>query len=181
MPETEISGGRPLEIRRGSFAACKRLPSLHFWGMTDEAPFAIQAALRRHFEREAHSQLGVTLQSLIRSDSSRLQFWDGNLVVDDLHIQRKYVEGEAERVVIEAAQLDATLTPCIGYVLVDPQYRPTASAWLIDGDGNLIDPARRVRDSLAYIGVALRLTEAANWTPTQPHAVAERSIGLQPV
>ena len=145
--------------------------------MTDEAPFAVEAALRRHFEREAHSQLGVTLQTLIRSDGSRLQFWDGNVTVDDFHIQRRYIEGEVERVVIEAAQLDATLTPCIGYVLTDLQHRPDPSAWLLNQEGNIIDPAHRVRrEGLGYFGVALRATEAANWTPHQPHAVAESAV-----
>jgi hypothetical protein len=149
--------------------------------MTNEAPFAVEAALRRHVEREAQSLLGVTLQSLVRSDASRLTFWDGNLIVDDFHVQRRYVEGEADRVVIESAQLDAALTPCIGYVLTDLQHRPEQSAWLLDREGNIIDPVRRVRrDGLGYFGVALRATEAANWTPSQPHAVAEGNVsGLQ--
>lgn len=148
--------------------------------MNAEAPFAVEAALRRHFEREAHSQLGVTLRTLTRSDAARVTFWDGSLTVDNFHVQRKHVEGEAERVVIEAAQLDATLTPCIGYVLSDSQHRPEASAWLLDQDGNVIDPSRRLRDVLGYFGIALRATEAANWTPTQPHAVAEGNVsGLQ--
>lgn len=148
--------------------------------MTDEAPFAVQAALRRHFERETHSQLGITLQALVRSDGSRLQFWDGSLTIDHFYVQGKYVDGEIERVVIEAAQRDATLTPCIGYALTDSQQRPEPSAWLLDLEGNIVDPARRLRDVRGFLGVALRATETANWTPTQPHAVADGNVsGLQ--
>jgi hypothetical protein len=148
--------------------------------VTDEAPFAIEAALRRHAERETHSQLGITLQALVRSDASRLQFWDGSLTIDNFHVQGKYVDGEIERVVIEAAQRDATLTPCIGYALTDSQQRPERSAWLLDLEGNIVDPARRLRDVRGFFGLALRATEAANWTPTQPHAIAEGNVsGLQ--
>ena len=155
------------------------MKSLQSRGMSAESLFAVQAALRRHYERERHSQLGITLRTLTRSDAARLNFWDGSLTIDNYMVQRRYVDGEIERCVIEAAQADATLAPCIGYTL-EGGHRPEASAWLLDHDGNVIDPARRLREVQGYLGVALRSTEAANWTPSQPHAVGERSIGLQP-
>jgi hypothetical protein len=143
--------------------------------MADEAPYAVEAALRRHFEREAQSQLGVTLRALTSSDADRLTFWDGTRGIGDHRVQQRYIESEAERVVIEAAQRDGTLTPCIGYALTDIQYRPEESAWLLDREGNIIDPAY-LRDVLGYFGVALRATEAANWTPTQPDRVTEGNV-----
>jgi hypothetical protein len=143
--------------------------------MTNEAPFAVQAALVRHYEREFSSPLGITLRALGRSDRDRLTFWDGNLIVDDFHVQRKYIDGEDQRVVIEAAQLDGTLTPCIGYLYVSDS-RPIEGAWLLNADGNVIDPARRLRQVEGLYGIALRATEAANWTPETPHAVAERPV-----
>lgn len=150
--------------------------------MDGEQPFAVQAALRRHFAREVHTPRGIALGALIRSDRDRLQFWDGCLVVGDPYIERKFVDGETERVVIEAAQSDPTLRAAIGYV-VTPGHRPEEAAWLIR-DGKLIDPARRIRrDNRAqgYLGVELRDTEAANWTPAQPHAVGERDVHRQRV
>jgi hypothetical protein len=146
--------------------------------MPDEAPYAVRAALRRHYEREAAAPLGVTLRRLLRSDADRLRFWDGRLTVANVHVERKYVDREDERIAIEAAQLDGTLTPAFGYV-VTAGSRPQESAWLIDGNGNVIDPARRVRDVQGYLGVALRRAEAAHWTPSQPDAVGERAIHRQ--
>lgn len=140
-----------------------------------EAPFAVQAALRRHFERERDSALGVTLRMLTRSDASRLQFVDGTLIVDDRRIERKYVETEDERVTIEAAQLDASLTPVFGYAVTSGS-RPQEAAWLLTSDGHLIDPARRNRDAEGFLGVALRRTEVANWLPDHRSAVAEQDV-----
>ncbi|HVX33284.1 MAG TPA: hypothetical protein VHA80_09105 [Solirubrobacterales bacterium] len=132
--------------------------------MTPEAPFSVQAALVRHFEREVGSQLGMTLRALTRSDRDRLTFWDGDRIVDDFHVQRKYIDGRDQQVVIEAAQLDGTLTPCVGYLYV-PNSRPVEGAWLLTADGDVIDPARRLRQVEGLYGIALRATEAANWTP----------------
>jgi hypothetical protein len=143
--------------------------------MTSEAPFSVQAALVRHFEREFSSQLGMTLRALLRSDRDRLTFWDGNLIVDDFHIQRKYIDGADQKVVIEAAQRDATLTPCIGYLYV-PDSRPIEGAWLLTADGHIVDPARGLRQVQGFLGVALKRSEQASWTPETPHAVSERRV-----
>ncbi|HEX4669234.1 MAG TPA: hypothetical protein VH275_04585 [Solirubrobacterales bacterium] len=148
--------------------------------MENEQPFAVQAALHRHFAREVAAPRGVALGALIRSDRDRLQFWDGCQVVGDTHVERKFVVGESERVVIEAAKLDPTLSAVLGYV-VTPKHRPEEAAWLIR-DGKVIDPARRIRrDNRAqgYLGVQLRATEVVNWTPTHPLAVAERGAHRQ--
>ena len=88
----------------------------------------------------------------------------GDRIVDDFHVQRKYIDGRDQQVVIEAAQLDGTLTPCVGYLYV-PNSRPVEGAWLLTADGDVIDPARRLRQVEGLYGIALRATEAANWTP----------------
>lgn len=142
--------------------------------MSDQAPFAVQAALRRHYEREVHSQLGVTLRALLRSDGGRLAYFDATQVVNDYIVQRRYVAGEVERVAIEAAQNDPNLSAAVGYEIGDLQSRPLESAWLVDGDGQVIDPAKSRRPVLGFLGVVLRSGELANWTPEQPGAVAER-------
>jgi hypothetical protein len=144
--------------------------------MTDtEAPFAVEASLRRHFERERDSQLGFTLRALLRSDASRLQFWDGSLTIANEHVESKCIAGNEERVAIEAARRDPTLTACVGYVLIDSQQRPEPGAWLIQ-EGNIVDPARGLREAAAFLGLALRATERELWTPTHPHAIAERDV-----
>lgn len=140
--------------------------------MSDEQPFAIQAALRRHFEREVHSPLGVTLSQLLRTDAGRLQFFDPNRIVESFEIQRRYVVGDVERIVIEAAQWDPTLSAAIGFELEDLQVRPEPSAWLVTADGDVIDPARSRRPVLGFLGIVLRNGEASNWTPELPHQVA---------
>lgn len=177
MPTAEISGGRPEEIQRGSFVRCKRSRSLHFRGMNNEAPFAVEAALRRHFEREAHSQLGVTLRALLRSDADRLVCFDRSQVVDDFDVQRRYLVGcDIEQICMEAAQRDAHLLPAVGYVLSDERSRPERGAWLVRDDGAVVDPARSRRPFLGALGVKLRASEAALWTPSHPGAVGERSV-----
>lgn len=138
-------------------------------------PFAVRASLTRHAEREAAAggQLALTLRTLTRSDHERLEFWGCDQVVDNFEVQRRYAEGDVQRVVIEAAQRDASLIPCFGFS-VEEGRRPTDDAWLIDAAGGVVYPARRLRDPQGFLGVRLRATEASLWTPHQPHAVAER-------
>lgn len=143
--------------------------------MTNEAPFSVTAALIRHYHREFSSQLGVTLRALQRSDRDRLTFWDGSLIVDNFDVQRRYFTGADQQVVIEAAQRDAKLTPCIGYLYV-PDSRPVEGAWLLTADGHIVDPARGLRQVEGFFGIALTPGERSRWTPTQPGAVAERAV-----
>lgn len=148
---------------------------------TSEQPFAVQAALSRHFAREVHSPLGIALGALIRSDRERLQFFDPMLITRNSLIERKYVDGEAERVVIETAQNDPTLRACLGYVSFAKR-RPEEFAWLLTEDGEVIDPAWSQHRHLTvqgFYGVALRNIECANWLPGQRHAVAERDVHRQ--
>lgn len=145
--------------------------------MADLAPFGVQAELRRHFEREHQTQLGIVLRQLLRSDADRLDYFDGSRVEDDFRVQRRFVPGEAERVCIEAAQNDADLTPCFGYLLADDKSRPMATAWLLrNSDNSIIDPGRGQHPFIGALGVALKATEAGNWTPHTPGAVAESNV-----
>jgi hypothetical protein len=151
--------------------------------MSDEAPFAVTAALVRHFHREAHSPLGIALTQLSRSDRDRLQFFDGSRIVRDAVVERKYVDGESERVVIEAALSDPTLRACLGYVSIAGRC-PEEFAWLLDADDGIVDPAWSQHRHLTidgFYGVALRATETANWLPGdhQRHVVSERESGRQ--
>ncbi|MEZ5076973.1 MAG: hypothetical protein R2725_05980 [Solirubrobacterales bacterium] len=140
-----------------------------------ETPFAVEAALRRHFHRETTgSQFGATLWQLVRSDQDRLVYFDGGRVIEDYDVQRRYVVGADERVAIEAHQSDPSLTPVFGWVLSDPQIRPEQAAWLVSDDGDLLDPARSRRPFVGGLGVVLRATEIAAWTPDTVYAVALR-------
>jgi hypothetical protein len=142
--------------------------------MTAEAPFSVLAALTRHYEREFSSQLGMTLRALQRSDRDRLEYFDGNRIVDNFDVQRRYFVGADQQVVMEAAQRDGTLTPCIGYLFV-PDSRPVEGAWLLTADGHIVDPARGLRQVQGFFGIALKRSEVANWTPETPHGVTERA------
>jgi hypothetical protein len=63
---------------------------------------------------------------------------------------------------------------CIGFVVV-AEYGPMSGAWLTL-NGSVIDPAGKGRDALGFFGVELKRTEAALWTSTQRHAVAEGGV-----
>jgi hypothetical protein len=139
---------------------------------TVETPFAVEAALGRHVHREStSSQFGAVLWQLVRSDQDRLQFFDGSRVVEDYLIQKRFVDGEDQRVCIEAHQADHSLRPVFGFVLAERQARPEQAAWLVR-DGDVIDPARSRRPFVGGIGVVLRATEIAAWTPDTVYAVA---------
>jgi hypothetical protein len=151
--------------------------------MADEASFGTVAALTRHLHREQHSALGVTLGRLCRSDRDRLRFWDAARIVRNSVIERRYVEGEAERVCVEAAQQDPDLLACIGYVGINGR-RPEEFAWLLTTSGDVIDVAwsqHRHVHVLGFYGVVLGNVECANWLPGdhQRQAVGERDSGRQ--
>jgi hypothetical protein len=172
----------------GSDAGYLYLPYLYSrynQGVTNEATFGTIAALTRHFHREAHSPLGVTLRRLARSDRDRVRFFDAVALIHNPLIERKHVDGEVERVVIEAAQSDPTLIAAIGYGSISGR-RPEEFAWLIDAEGGIIDPAWSIHRTVTvegFYGVALGNVETANWLPGdhQRHAVSERDSARQRV
>jgi len=133
---------------------------------------AVKTELMEYAKSQAGTRLGRTLGALTRSDRDRLTYWSGSLVVPHAVIERMDIPGSDEAVVISAAGRFAELRACIGFVVCE-NAQPTASAWLVL-NGAVIDPARSRRTLLGCYGVELRASEAANWTPTQPSAVAER-------
>lgn len=135
--------------------------------------YAIRHSLMRAYERDlgAAGSLALTLKTLSRSDRDRLAYFDGSRVIRHSAIENLWRDGEVEAVTIQVAAETSGLSACIGYAVEDG-CRPEASAWLLDRDGRIIDVAGRRRDALGFLGVALRATEVARWTPTQPHAVA---------
>ena len=138
-----------------------------------QTPHQVQNELRQHMDREASSTFGLTLTALLRTDVTRLTFYDGDLVVEDKGVERRWVHEENERVCMEIAR-ERDLTVCLGYVLITRR-RPVADAWLLDGD-KVIDVERERRHVLGLLGVPLRAGEIAAWTPHQPHEVAVRDI-----
>jgi hypothetical protein len=144
----------------------------------EPATFETIAALTRHYSRElaAGTQLATTMSALCRSDASRIEFWGGELVEPAPKLERLWVVNDEERICVQAAQLDGSLVCCLGYAEVEG-HGPVGTAWLIDRQsGAVYDTARSRRSVVGFYGVALRAVELANWTPSQPHAVAEKRV-----
>ena len=90
---------------------------------------------------------------------------------------RHWVDGEDERLVVQAAQGDGRLVPVFGYAATDRR-GPAEATCFLDRDGRVLDPQRHRRTLLGLLGIPLRAIEAANWLPGahQRHPVAGRRL-----
>jgi hypothetical protein len=133
----------------------------------------VETELRDFAASRSLSRVGKTIAALLRSDSGRLQFWDGSSTVQHVAVQNTY-NGDEELTTMYAAERYANMRACVGWIAIDG-YPMQSGAWLTL-NGSVIDPAGAGRDALGFLGVQLKATEAALWTPTQRHAVAESRV-----
>jgi hypothetical protein len=135
---------------------------------------AVKSQLTEFARRQAGTRLGRTLGELSRSDHDRVTFWPGSAVVAHYAAERLDDPGNDEAVCIFAAERFALMRAAIGYVLHEDS-DPQAGSWLVLNDA-VVYPPRQRRYPVGFLGIALRPTEAALWTPTQPGSVARRGV-----
>jgi hypothetical protein len=133
----------------------------------------VETELREFAESRSLSRVGKTIAALMRSDSARLQFWDGSSTVQHVAVQNTY-NGDEETCVFYAAERYAAMRACVGYVAIEGH--PIQSGAWLTLNGAVIDPAGAGRDCAGFLGVELGTVEASLWTPTQRHAVAESRV-----
>jgi hypothetical protein len=133
----------------------------------------VEQQLKDYAISQAGSRVGRTIGDLLKSDRDRIQFWPGSSAVQHVGVQGAYA-GDEELTTMFAAEKYANMRAAIGYVAIEG-YPSQAGAWLVLRDC-VIDPAGAGRTCLGFLGVELKRTEAALWTPSQRGAVAERGV-----
>jgi hypothetical protein len=116
----------------------------------------------RDWQDVATGDMADALRALLRSDRSRLAFWEGPALPNP-QIEAQDRPDDAVGAAVAAASADPLARVCIGWI--DTPEGFAAHGWIVTPDG-IADPARERLGATGYLGVELRSFELARWTPT---------------
>lgn len=116
----------------------------------------------REWQDSATGEVADALRGLLRSDRTRLTYWEGP-APQNAGIEAQDGAGDAVAVAVGAARREPYVFACIGWIETPEGIAP--HAWCLTPDG-IADPARERLGATGYLGVELRESELARWTPT---------------